>query len=166
MRIAIYPGSFDPPTKGHLDVIRRASALFDKLYVVILQNPVKKAVFSDDERMGFIKKSTKGLTNVFCDKSDGLTVDYAKSVGALFIVRGLRGAGDMEPEMQMVIANKCLAPEIDTVFFMTGAQYSHLSSTIVRDIGLLGGPITGFVPEEIHDEVKIRLKTLGEGEHK
>lgn len=157
MRLAICPGSFDPITKGHLDIIRRASKLFDQVTVLVSVNAEKNAAFSVEERIDMIKISTKGFPNVTVDFFDGLLVDYVKSVGACAIVKGLRAISDFEYEFQMALANKQLYDQAETVFFTTSAENMYLSSSLVRQIASFGGDVSGSVPEEIVDIIKKRL---------
>lgn len=157
MRIGIYPGSFDPATLGHLDIIRRASRLFDKLVVAVMVNGEKQSSFTMQERMDFLCRMTTGLTNVEIDCFDGLLAEYVQQKRACAIVKGLRAVSDFEYEFQMALANKKLNPNLDTVFLMTGQEYLFFSSTIVRDIARHGGDITGFVSEEIRADVMAKL---------
>lgn len=158
MRIAVCPGSFDPVTLGHLDIINRASRLFDKVIVLVSFNPGKtSASFSVEERMDMIKTVTKHLTNVEVDSSDGLLADYLQKTGAAAIVKGLRAVSDFEYEFQMALANKKLYAEAETVFLTTNSENMYLSSSVVKEIASLGGNIDGFVPPEILGTIKNRL---------
>lgn len=157
MKLAICPGSFDPITKGHLDIIRRASKLFDRVTVLVSVNAEKNAAFSVEERMDMIKISTRDFPNVRVDSFDGLLVDYVKSVGACAIVKGLRAISDFEYEFQMALANKQLYDLAETVFFTTSAENMYLSSSLVRQIASFGGDISGSVPAEIVDMIQERL---------
>lgn len=158
IRIGVYPGSFDPLTKGHLDIIVRASKLFDKLIVGVLKNDSKQAIFSMEERVSLIKKCTAELENVEVEMFQGLLVDFVKQKGASTIVRGLRAVSDYEYELQMAMLNKHMEEEIDTIFFMTDIHNSFLSSSIVKDVAQNGGNIKGLVPDEIVDDVYKKLK--------
>ena len=158
IRIGVYPGSFDPLTKGHLDIIVRASKLFDKLIVGVLKNDSKQAIFSMEERVALIKKCTKEFENVEVEMFQGLLVDFVKQKGASTIVRGLRAVSDYEYELQMAMLNKHMEEEIDTIFFMTDIHNSFLSSSIVKDVAQNGGNIKGLVPDEIVDDVYRKLK--------
>ncbi|MBQ9563080.1 MAG: pantetheine-phosphate adenylyltransferase [Lachnospiraceae bacterium] len=149
MKIAIYPGSFDPVTLGHLDVIRRASRLVDKLIIGVLKNTNKHALFSEEERVSMIRMLTQDLPNVEVDSFHGLTVDYARACGARFLVRGLRAVTDFEYELQMAQTNHKVAPDIDTIFFTTSVEYAYVSSSIVKEVASYGGDIRGFVAPEI-----------------
>ncbi len=155
---AICPGSFDPVTVGHLDIIRRASSMFDKVIVVVMNNTAKHPLFSADERVEMLKKTTSSLENVDIDSYDGLLAEYAKLKNAKAIVKGLRAVSDFEYEFQMALTNKKLNPDVDTVFLTARAENMFLSSSIVKQIGSMGGDIGGFVPDEIRDTVLLRLK--------
>lgn len=156
-RIAVCPGSFDPVTLGHLDIISRAAKLFDKVIVLISVNVVKEAMFSRDERVRMIQMVTKGLDNVEIDSFDGLLADYVKEKKAVAIVKGLRAVSDFEYEFQMALANKKLYAEAETVFFTTTAENMYLSSSVVKQIGRFGGDISHFVPTCILYDIKSRL---------
>ena len=149
MRTAIYPGSFDPITFGHLDIIKRSASMFDKLVVGVLNNSAKKSLFSVDERVAMIESLTKDYPNVVVDSFDGLMVDYAKQIGASVVIRGLRAVTDFEYELQIAQTNRVESPEIDTVFLTTSLKYSYLSSTIVKEFASYGGDISKFVPKDI-----------------
>ena len=161
MKTAIYPGSFDPVTLGHLDIIRRASALFDKLIVVVMHNVSKYPMFTAEERMHFLRRTTSGLPNVEIDGYSGLLADYAAKQGACTIVKGLRAVSDFDYEFSMALANRKLNAQVDTAFLMTSAEYMYLSSSMVKDIALHGGKITDFVPEEIENEIYRRVRKDG-----
>ena len=158
-RIAVCPGSFDPVTKGHLDIIERASKLFDKVIVLVSFNPTKSGStsFSIEERMTLILKVTKDLDNVIVDCHPGLLAEYLKRTGACAIVKGLRAVSDFEYEFQMALANKKLYPAAETVFLTTSAENMYLSSSVVKQIAGLGGDISSFVPPEILDDINSRL---------
>lgn len=160
MRIAVCPGSFDPVTLGHLDIINRASKLFDKVIVLVSFNKSKnKAVFSTTERMQMIIAVTGHLDNVVVDCYDGLLADYLKMTGAEVIVKGLRAVSDFEYEFQMALANRKLYEGAETVFLTTAGENMFLSSSVVKEIASFGGDIAGFVPPEILDTIKNRLFT-------
>jgi pantetheine-phosphate adenylyltransferase len=154
VRIAVYPGSFDPITYGHMDVIERSAPLFDRLIVAVFCNPLKEPLFSADERVEMIRESTRHLSNVEVDSSDGLLTDYARRRGAGVIVKGLRAVSDFLFEFQMAMVNKYNAPEIETLFIVTSPQYSYLSSSIVRELGQLGGCLKGFIPPNVEKRVR------------
>jgi pantetheine-phosphate adenylyltransferase len=156
--IVIYPGSFDPITLGHLDIIRRSAEIFDKLIVVVMVNPAKQCAFSPEERVELIKKCTSDLNNIEVDFSDGLLADYAKEKGACAIVKGLRALSDFEYEFQMALTNSKLNPEVETLFLTTKAENMYLSSSMVRQIASMGGDISDFVPDIIHKQIINRLK--------
>ena len=148
-RVAVCPGSFDPITLGHLDIITRAAKVFDELYVVVLNNSSKKPLFSVEERIELIEKVTKGIPNVKVDSFQGLLVDYAESVNADAIIRGLRAVSDFEYEMQITSMNRVLSDKIETFFIMTNNQYSFLSSSIVKEVAKYDGKISELVPPEV-----------------
>lgn len=150
-RVAVCPGSFDPVTLGHLDIITRAAKVFDELYVVVLNNSSKKPLFSVEERIGLIEKVTKGIANVKVDSFQGLLVDYAESVNADAIIRGLRAVSDFEYEMQITSMNRVLSDKIETFFIMTNNQYSFLSSSIVKEVAKYDGKISELVPPEVEE---------------
>ncbi|MBO7395109.1 MAG: pantetheine-phosphate adenylyltransferase [Ruminococcus sp.] len=157
-RIAVCPGSFDPVTRGHLDIITRASKLFDKVIVLISRNAGKaQPSFTATERMLMIQAVTKDLDNVVIDILDGLLADYVRNVGAVAIVKGLRAVSDFEYEFQMALANKKLYANAETVFLTTAAENMYLSSSVVKQIAYFGGDISHFVPEEILDDIQSRL---------
>lgn len=158
--VAIYPGSFDPITNGHLDLIERGSALFDKLIVSILRNDEKEALFSVADRMEMLNEVVRGFANVQVGSFDGLLVHYAAECGASVILRGIRAVSDYEYELQMALMNRRLKPEIETVFLMAGEAHSFLSSRLVKEVIRLGGNISGLVPAPIEGRLKRRL--LGE----
>lgn len=160
MKIAICPGSFDPVTLGHLDIISRASRLFDKVIVAVLCNTSKHPSFTVEERIAFLKEVTKDYDNVEVDSFSGLLVDYAKEKGAVAVVKGLRAVSDFEYEFQMSMINKKLYPEVDTVYLNTSQDYMYLSSSVVKQIASFGGDISNFVPETIHDKIVDRLRNI------
>ena len=156
-RIAVCPGSFDPVTLGHLDIIQRASKLFDKVIVLISVNAAKTPSFSSTERVMMIQEVTKDLDNVVIDILDGLLADYVRDVGAIAIVKGLRAMSDFEYEFQMALINKKMLPYAETIFLTTAANYQYLSSSLVKNVATFGGDISDLVPRAIHDEVVARL---------
>ena len=153
MRKAIYPGSFDPVSFGHQDIIARSSAIFDELIVGVLNNSSKNSLFSVDERVSMLKELTKDMKNVTIDSFDGLLVDYMKESGATIIVRGLRAVTDFEYELQIAQTNHVEYPEVETIFLTTNLKYSYLSSSVVREFAAYGGDITKFVPKQFVDRV-------------
>lgn len=149
MRIAVYPGSFDPITNGHLDLIKRASRVFDEVIVGVLVNPEKKGLFEIEERVKLIAEVTKQYPNVRVESFSGLLVNFMKEKNAKVIIKGLRAVSDFEYEFQMSLMNKKLDPNIETLFMMTNAKYSYLSSSSVKQVAIFGGCIKGLVPDEI-----------------
>lgn len=158
MRIGIYPGSFDPITLGHLDVILRSSKLFDKLYIGVLNNSKKHALFTAEERVDMIRQAMGDIKNVEVESFHGLLVDYAAMRHANAIVRGLRAVTDFEYELQLAQTNHKINPQVDTVFLTTSVEYSYLSSSIVKEIASYGGDITKFVPGTISDILYEKLR--------
>ena len=154
---AVYPGSFDPVTNGHLDIIKRASKIFDTLYVAILENSAKTPAFSMDERVELLKKVTADMDNVVIDKFSGLLVDYAQSVDAHVIIKGLRAVSDFEYEFQMALMNRKLNKNIETLFMMTNGKYSYLSSSIVKEVAKHNGSLEGLVPECLEDIIQSKF---------
>jgi pantetheine-phosphate adenylyltransferase len=152
--IAVCPGSFDPITYGHLDIITRGAKVFDQIYVVVLNNSSKKPLFSVEERIELIRESTKDISNVVVDSFQGLLVDYAKNVNASAIIRGLRAVSDFEYEMQITSMNRVLEEDIETFFIMTNNQYSFLSSSIVKEVAKYGGNISELVPSPVKNALK------------
>lgn len=156
--VAIYPGSFDPPTNGHLDLIERGSKIFDKLIVSIVRNPEKDSpLFSIEERRAMLQALTKTWNNVVVDSFEGLLVEYARATGAQALLRGIRAISDYEYELQMALMNRKLEPELETVFMMPAEKYSYLSSRLIKDVFRLGGSVRGLVPplveERLHRKV-------------
>ncbi len=158
-RIAICPGSFDPVTVGHLDIIRRAAAMFDSVIVVVMTNGSKHPSFTAEERMQMISAATTDLGNVSVDQYDGLLADYAAMRGAGAVVKGLRAMSDFEYEFQMALTNKKLNPNFETVFLTTSVENMYLSSSMVKEIARMGGDIRDFVPDVIHDSIVKRLES-------
>ena len=161
MRIAVYPGSFDPITNGHLDIIERASRVYDKLVVGVLSNASKTPLFSAEKRVEMIRLVTKHLDNVEVDTFTGLLVDFAASKNATVIVKGLRTVADFEYEFQMAGMNQKLMPEVETIFLTPAEQFQFISGTFVREIAMMGGDVSGFVPQNIRaalERKRIELK--------
>ena len=154
---AIYPGSFDPPTNGHLDLIHRGSRIFDQLIVAILRNPDKTPLFSVGDRKRMLEDLTAGIKNVSVDTFDGLTVEFAEKVNAGAMLRGIRALSDYEYELQIAMMNRKLSPELETVFMMPAEQYSYLSSRLVREAAKLGGDVSTLVPELVEERLKEKL---------
>lgn len=153
MKRAIYPGSFDPVTNGHVDIILRSSKIVDKLIVGVLNNSAKKSLFSVEERVSMLKELTKDLPNIEVTSFDGLLVDYMREIDASIIVRGLRAVTDFEYELQIAQTNHIENTDIETIFLTTNLQYSYLSSTIVKEFASYGGDISKFVPEQFVDRI-------------
>ncbi len=158
MKIGIYPGSFDPITFGHIDIIERASKMFDKVYVLVSFNNAKNAFFTPEERVEIIKEVIKPNKNVEVISSNKLTVEVAKDLGATVLIRGLRAVTDFEYELQMASTNRTLNAEIETIFLMTNTQYSYLSSHLVKEIFALNGNISHFVPKYVEDRLIKKVK--------
>ena len=156
-KVCVYPGSFDPITNGHLDIIQRAASIFDEVVVAVLHNPSKTGRYPMDKRLEMIAKACAHLPNVRTDCFDGLLVDYMKRSGAKVVLRGLRAVTDFENEFQMAQLNHQLAPDVETLFLMTSPQHAYLSSSAVREIGMFGGDIMPFVPAPIAQEVASML---------
>lgn len=157
MRIAICPGSFDPVTNGHLDIVKRAAKLFDHVIILVLSNPDKNTSFTMEERVALLRRVTGCMENVEVDSYGGLTADYAREKGACALVKGLRAVSDFEYEFQMALTNKLLFPELETLFLNTNAEYMYLSSSIVKQIAQYNGDISRFIPEEIREDIENRL---------
>lgn len=158
VRRAIYPGSFDPITNGHLDVIERGRKLFDEVIVAVLVNAEKKPLFNFDERIEIIREVVVGYQNVKVDTFNGLLVNYAQAKQADCIIRGIRAVSDYEYELQMALMNRRLAPEVETVFMMAAEPYSYLSSRLVKEVFMLNGSISGLVPEFVEQKMKEKFK--------
>lgn len=156
--IAVYPGSFDPVTNGHIDIIQRAAKLTDTLYVAVLTNPSKKPFFTVEERISLLEKVTEDIPNVKIEPFSGLLIDYAEKIGAKIIFRGLRAVSDYEYELQMALANKKLKGDTETLFMVANSKYSFLSSSLVKEITTFGGDLTGMVPDFVISEVEAKIK--------
>jgi len=155
--IAIYPGSFDPVTNGHLDLIERGEKMFDLLIVAVLLNAEKRPLFSVQERVEMLRETTKQWNDVEVDVFDGLLVDYARKKGAGVILRGIRAVSDYEYELQMALMNRKLEPRLETVFMLPGLTYSYLSSKLVREIAQLGAPLKGLVPPIVEERLRAKV---------
>ncbi len=149
MRVAVYPGSFDPVTNGHLDIIKRSAKLFDKVIVAVLNNTSKNPIFTTRERVDMLREVTESLGNVEVDSFEGLLIDYMVENDIKLIVKGLRAISDFEAEFQMALMNRKLSSDVETVFMMTHSEYSYLSSSLVKEVFRFGGNITDFVPPEV-----------------
>lgn len=159
VKIAIYPGSFDPITKGHLDIVVRAARVVDRLVIGVLDNQGKQSLFTSEERVSLIKETVKDIPNVEVEAFHGLTVDFARKHNAQILVRGLRAVTDFEYELQIAQANHKLANDIDTIFFTTSVEFSYLSSSVVKEIASFGRDVSEFVPENV--AVKLQEKING-----
>jgi len=162
MSIAIYPGSFDPVTLGHLNIIKRASQCFEKVIVCVMINSNKQGVFTPQERVELLRRSTERFSNVEVDFSDELLAEYAKRRKARVVVKGLRAVSDFEQEVQMAVINRKLNPRLETMFLASSEKYTYLSSTIVKEMARYGADLSEFVPREIVDDVNARMKQLQE----
>lgn len=158
MSVAVYPGSFDPITNGHLDVIRRGARIFDRLIVAVADNPAKQALFTKDERVEMIREVTKGFRNVEVDSFDGLVVDYVRRRKAHVILRGIRTISDFEYEYQMALTNRTFAPDIETTFLLTHEEYSFMSSRLIKEAASLGGDVSAFLPKEVERRLRAKLR--------
>ncbi len=157
LKKAIYPGSFDPITKGHLDVLKRAASIFDKVIIAVLINNAKKSFLPIEDRIHLIREACKGLDNVEVDSFDGLTIDYARQKGANILIRGLRAVSDFEYEMQLSQTNSALAPDINTVFLITKPKYNFISSSSVKEIAQMKGDTSIFVPPPVAKYLKEKI---------
>lgn len=161
MSKAVYPGTFDPVTYGHLDIIRRASLQFDEVIVAVLRNSAKTPLFSTDERVKIIKEVTKEYQNVTVKSFGGLSVDFVRMCGAQVIIRGLRAITDFEFELHMAQTNAVLAPDIETMFLFTSLEYAYLSSTTVKEVAAFGASVEKFVPPYVAEQLAFKYKNLG-----
>ena len=163
MKIAIYPGSFDPVTSGHLNIIRRAANIFDRLIVCVMVNAGKNPMFTQRERVDMIRKVTADIPNVEVDSSNELLADYARRKGGCVIVKGLRAGSDFENEFQMAMINHKINPDLDTMFLTSEHQYMYLSSSTVKELGAYDVDLSDFLPEQIIDDFKKRVSTIHQG---
>jgi pantetheine-phosphate adenylyltransferase len=159
---AVYPGTFDPVTNGHVDLIQRGAHVFEEVVVAILRNTAKTPLFTLDERMEMLRDAIKDLANVTVVTFDGLLVDFAQQIGASVIVRGIRAISDYEYELQMALMNRRLSSKVETVFMMPAEPYSYLSSRLVKEISLLGGSVRGLVPPQVEELLAARCKRVSE----
>lgn len=162
MTIAVYPGTFDPVHYGHIDIATRAAQLFDHLIVAVYARPSKDLLFSTEERFAMVREALKEIPNISVETYDGLTVEYVRRKKAKVIVRGLRVTYDFELEYQMALANKKLAPEVETVCLMTGLEHAFLSSRIIKEVALVGGCVEGMVPPHVAVALRSKFAALGE----
>ena len=163
MKIAIYPGSFDPVTSGHLNIIRRAASIFDKLIICVMVNAGKSPMFTLDERVELIRRVTEDIPNVEVDSSNELLADYARRKGSCVIVKGLRAGSDFENEFQMALINPKINPELDTMFLTSEHQYMYLSSSAVKELGRYNVDLSDFLPEQIIPDFQKRINTIRQG---
>ena len=163
MKIAIYPGSFDPVTSGHLNIIRRAANIFDRLIVCVMVNGGKQTMFSQEERVDLIRRVTADISNVEVDSSDELLAEYARRKGSCVIVKGLRAGSDFENEFQMAMINRKINPELDTMFLTAEHQYMYMSSSMVKELGRYGADLSDFLPEVIIPDFQERIKINMQG---
>ncbi|HYM50120.1 MAG TPA: pantetheine-phosphate adenylyltransferase [Candidatus Limnocylindrales bacterium] len=162
MTVALYPGSFDPLTHGHVDVVGRASDIFDKVIIAVLENPQKRPLFTIEERVDMVRHSVAGMARVEVSTYRGLTIDAAREFGATVIVRGLRAVSDFESEFQMALMNRRLRPEVTTVFIPTSLRYLFLSSSLIKELSAFGGDVSEFVPAHVVAPLRERLGHRGE----
>lgn len=158
LRRAVYPGSFDPVTYGHLDIIKRAKEIFSELIIAVAHNPTKSPLFTVEERLKMLKKVTRGIKGLIIEDFDGLVVDYCRKKKASTILRGLRMISDFEYEFQMALINRKLSPKIETIFLMPHESYSYLSSRLLKEAASLGADLSCFVPQEVEKAIKRKLK--------
>lgn len=163
MKIAIYPGSFDPITSGHLDIIQRSAAIFDRLIVCVMVNSSKQPMFSLEERVELIRRVTRDLPNVTVDHSDQLLANYAREKGKCVIVKGLRAGSDFENEFQMALINRKINPDLDTMFLTSDHQFMYLSSSVVKELGRYDVELSDFLPEAIIPDFQMRINQLRQG---
>jgi len=161
VKVAVYPGSFDPITLGHLNIIRRASRIFDRVYVCVMVNSSKRSLFTLEERMDFIRRAACRFPNVEVEHSEKLLVEYAKEKNADVIIRGLRAVSDFESEFQMAMTNSKIEPKIETMFLAAGDAYTYLSSSVVKEMAKYGADLGKFVPWEIIDDIEQKIKNRG-----
>ncbi|MEK6690370.1 MAG: pantetheine-phosphate adenylyltransferase [Nitrospirota bacterium] len=157
-KIAIYPGTFDPITNGHVDLIQRGLRIFDQIIVAVAMNPKKTSLFTVEERVRMAEEAVKGLGDVKVESFDGLLMDYAREKGATAIIRGLRAVSDFEYELQMALMNRRLDSEVETVFMMPSEEYSYLTSSIVKEVASLNGSVKGLVPEVVEKAFRKKFK--------
>lgn len=166
LRVAIYPGSFDPITNGHIDIIKRSLSLFDRVIIAVNDNPPREFLFTAKERVQMIREVLRSFNRIEVESFQGLLVNYAKGKKANFMIRGLRALSDFEYEFQMYLMNKKLSPEIEILYFMTNQEYFYLSSSIIKEISELGGPIKNFVPERVREKLVEKFKSNSESKRK
>lgn len=158
--MVVYPGTFDPVTYGHIDIIKRASSIFEKVFVAVAYNPQKKPLFSMEERIEMLRESVDDISGVVVEGFDCLLTDYVQQKGVSIIIKGLRAISDFEVELQMALTNKQIAPRLETIFMMTSESYSYLSSHLIKELAELGGEIDKFVPPMVKEKLQAKLKGL------
>lgn len=158
---ALYPGSFDPVTNGHLDVLKRAARLFDEVVVAVAYNEAKKGLFTSEERVGLLREATAGMTNVRVTSFEGLLVDFARAQKARAVIRGLRAISDFEFEFQLALMNRSLEPDLEALFLMPSEEYTYLSSRLVKEVARLGGDVSRFVPNCVYSALMERFSGWG-----
>lgn len=158
---AVYPGGFDPVTNGHLDIVRRAASIFDEVIVAVYDTPSKSLLFNTKERVALFSEAVVGIPNVRVVPYTGLTVDYARQIGARVIVRGMRRIADFESEFEMALMNKNLAPDLEELYFITALAYQYVSASLLKEVAALGGPISEFVPPHVERALIERLRPMG-----
>jgi len=158
LKIGVYPGSFDPVTNGHLDILERASKLFDQVIVAVIHNPQKNGFFSIEERVALLEEVTRHIPKVIVDSFTGLLMDYVVSKKAQAVIRGLRAVSDFDYEMQMALMNNKLCPSVETIFIISCPQYIYLSSTIIKEVAILGGSINGLVPKHVEQKLIDKIR--------
>jgi pantetheine-phosphate adenylyltransferase len=163
--VALYPGSFDPLTHGHLDIVKRAADIFDRVIIAVLENPQKHSLFTIEERLEMLREGIRGLARVEVSTYAGLTIEAARASGARVIVRGLRAVSDFESEFQMALMNRRLEPDVTTVFIPTSLRYLFLSSSLIKELSAFGGDVSEFVPAHVIKPLQERLKTRSSHEH-
>jgi pantetheine-phosphate adenylyltransferase len=162
MSIAIYPGTFDPVTNGHLDIAQRASQIFDRIIIAVSNNPHKSSLFTMEERKHLVEKTVKKLKNVEVDVFTGLLVEYARKRGVSALIRGLRAVSDFEYEFQMALMNRKLMPQLETVYMMPSEEYTYINSTIVKEVARLGGNVKCFLPSVVAEEILKKIGNINE----
>ncbi|MBI3943599.1 MAG: pantetheine-phosphate adenylyltransferase [Chloroflexi bacterium] len=164
MNLAVFPGTFDPITNGHIDIAQRAAQIFDQVVVAVYARPNKNIIFSTEQRTYIARESLRHIPNIRVDNFDILIVDYARKIGAKAMIKGLRVIADFEHEFQMSMMNRKLAPDIETMFLMTSQEYYYLSSSLVREVALLGGDVSGLVPPVVVEALRVRVDNLSDQE--
>ncbi|NPV26376.1 MAG: pantetheine-phosphate adenylyltransferase [Firmicutes bacterium] len=159
MKIGVYPGSFDPVTNGHLDIVERATKIFDQVIVAVIHNPRKSSLFTIEERVQMLLEATRSNPHVCVDSFTGLLMDYVNKKGALAVIRGLRAVSDFDYEMQMALMNNKLSPNVETIFIISSPQYIYLSSSNIKEVAMLGGCVKGLVPECVEEKLLEKINS-------